>query len=297
MTKSTKLLFNKPFKTLDEQLELLKSRGVIIENEKNAKLHLTHINYYHLAVYVKSFQQSDENVCSGTTFDQILRLYQFDKKLRELLLDVLERIEISLKATIAYDVSLTKEDKRFWYADSSHFDLEQKNQEKRNFLMKKIKNCQELYVKQFYERYQSDYLPVWMAFEQFSFGECVKLLSILKDNDQQIIAKRYSMPYGLNLKWLKCLSFLRNICAHHAWLWNRPLTFTIKKQHQNLLNSIRSNSLYAYLIVIQIYLTKINPTSSWRDRLKKLIEEYQIPIQKMGFPKDWYEQLNNLSNS
>ena len=89
------------------------------------------------------------------------------------------------------------------------------------------------------------------------------------------------------------LSHLRNACAHHSRVWNRDFTMKVYryKKYEEIYGTERDTSLYAYMVTIQILLKKINPTSSWLDRIEELITKYDIAIYRMGFPKDWKEKL------
>lgn len=295
--------YEKPFKNINEQITFLEQRGLIIEDIKIARRFLSNISYYHLAVYMKPFQSNDDNFEDGTTFGDVLNLYIFDKKLRLLLLDMLERIEISLKNALIYEVS-KKTDDIFWYTNIHNFEIpessEQKSDEQKFFesLLSKAKTSKENYIEHYYENYSvPEYPPSWMFFESLSFGQSSKLLSLLNLSNQNEVAGKYKLHPEINSKWFRSLSFLRNICAHHSRLWNRRFTFGAsgsKTKYKPCFLAVNNKSLFAYLIILEIYLKTFNPTSSWKDRLEELISEHNIEISKMGFPDNWKEILNNL---
>lgn len=292
-------IYTKPFKTIEEQIEFLEERGLIIDDENIIKRYLDNISYYHLAVYMKPFQNGDDSFRENVKFKDILDLYIFDKKLRFLLLDMLERIEISLKNTLIYEVT-KKTSNITWYADENNYELLNDGNHNlfNNFLDDLENKSKEGYIQHYYKKYsEPPYPPSWMFFESLSFGGCCKLMSILNLSHQATIAGKYSVQYKTNLKWLRALSFLRNVCAHHSRLWNRNFTYQIsgqKTKYHSTLESINKKSLFAYLVVMEIYLKKFNPTSGWKYRLEDLIGEHNIDISKMGFPSDWKDLLMNL---
>lgn len=293
--------YEKPFKSINEQISFLRDRGLVIQDEILAKRFLGNISYYHLAVYMKPFQNHDDSFKDNINFEDIINLYVFDKKLRFLLLDMLERIEVSLKNTLIYEIS-KKTDNIFWYTDIKNFEVISEDQKTLfDDFLEKTKNSKEDYIQHYYQKYsQPEYPPSWMFFESLSFGQSCKLLGILKTKNQNAVAGKYKLPPTSNLKWLRSLSFLRNVCAHHSRLWNRQFTYNIsgaKTSYQNHLQNINNKSLFAYLIILNIYLQQFNPTSTWKDRLEKLIIEHKINITKMGFPDDWKSRLDSLPSN
>jgi abortive infection bacteriophage resistance protein len=286
--------YNKLPKTLDEQINLLKDRGLFIDNNKKTKKYLKNISYYHLSAYFKSFQK-DNKFYKDTKFKDVIMLYEFDKKLRLLLLDVLERIEKSFKCSIVYNLSI-EHNSSFWYLDESLY--VNKNKFNRYVLpiLENIKSSREVSIKHFYEKYNNEFPPSWIVFEVLSFGECVKLSKYLKRSEQNLFSKSFNLDKKFFLNWMHGLSMVRNICAHHARLWNKNIVLNINYKHKNyksLFNSDKTSlmRLYNWLIVMKLMMEKINPTSDWINKLKLLIEEYNIPTKNMGFPRDWQEKL------
>lgn len=283
--------YNKKFLTFEEQRSLLKERGLIIKNEEKLFSILKHVSYYHLSIYCKAFQDSNDKFKEGTTLQNIWDLYNFDKKLRLLLLDVLERIEMSLKCVLIYEISKDKKD-NYWYTDKSNF---KENEDVKKFL-DKIKDSKEIYIQHYYRKYNfPDYPPSWIFFESLSFGECARLIRNLHENDRQIIAESYKMSKAV-IQMFHYLSNLRNFCAHHSRVWNRgfPMKISSYKKYKEIFNEVRKDSLFAYIAIIQILLKKINPESICLEKLESLILEYKIEIYRMGFPNDWKDRLKKI---
>ena len=285
--------YKKPFLTIEEQISLFEERGLEIPDKDRARFFLRNISYYHLSIYTKAFQSKDNIFVEGTSFEDVLDLYNFDKKLRLLLLDILERIEMSFKCTLAYDISKDKND-NFWYASGDSF---RNNDEDIEKLLGDIKTSNEIYIKKYYENYGSpDYPPAWIFFESLTFGECVRLARNLYDRDRQTISGFYRLPKKTAIQMFHCLSHLRNICAHHSWLWNRWFTMKISKykKYDDIFGDSPEQSLYSYIVAIQILLKKISPTSKWLEKLEELIKEYNVTVYRMGFPEDWIDKLKSI---
>lgn len=296
--KTIKREYDKSFLDISEQINLLKSRGLIIEDEEEARYFLRNVSYYHLSAYTKAFQESDneDRFKDQTTFKDVLDLYNFDKKLRLLLLDLLERIEMSFKYVLAYELTNAKGKNIYWYADRNNFDSNEKVDRFFEDLKSRLKESKEIYISHFYQKYSNPFPPAWIFFESLTFGECSLLSRNLCDNDTQIIAGFYGLSKRGTIQMLHYLSHLRNLCAHHSRVWNKEFTIKISKykRYNDVFGDSSSSSLYAYLVVAQIFLLKISPTFGWIEKLKDLIDKYNIPLYRMGFPEDWYERLSTM---
>jgi abortive infection bacteriophage resistance protein len=108
--------YNKPPLPINEQIDLLKSRGLVVADDGKLEYYLKNISYYHLSIYFKHFQK-DDIFYKGTNFEDVLRIYIFDNKLRLLLLELLERIEKSFKCRMAYELSIVKNNSHFTMLD------------------------------------------------------------------------------------------------------------------------------------------------------------------------------------
>lgn len=165
-------IFNKPSLSNAHIIELLKERGLVFEDEENEIYDLQHIGYFRLTGYLKFFQDKETNTfAEGTTFKQVFDLYIFDRKLRLLTLDAIEKIEISLKANISDYMS--EQFGCFWYLDKKNFYLKYEWQEKiYEKLLLKIQEKQEqssaIFVKEYFRKYDEKYLPSWMLFEELT---------------------------------------------------------------------------------------------------------------------------------
>lgn len=218
-----------------------------ISDVARARSCLKRIGYYRLSAYWYSFRKSQphndpvtnktinrvlDDFRDGTNFPTIHELYIFDKKLRLLVLDALERIEIGVRTDIAirlgeYDKWAHRKPDLLDGNFSKKTTPERSQTKHENWLLrldKKFNESKEDFAKHFKEKYPNDKLPIWIAVELWDFGTLSHFFSGLKMNDQDAIALQYGVPSGRIFKtWLRCLNDVRNICAHHSRLWNRPL--------------------------------------------------------------------------
>jgi len=301
------VFFNKPVLNIDEKIKLLKERDLIFEDEEKEKHYLQHIWYFRLTWYFKFFQDKENNIFKEwTTFKKVLDLYIFDRKLRLLTLDAIEKIEISLKANI--NDYMTENFWVFWYLEEELFFLES-NKEKEiyeNFI-EKVNNIQNksssIFIKEYFKKYDEKYLPSWMLFEELTIWELSNVYRIIKTDFRQKIANNFWV-YQLDFKiWIHLLTNIRNISAHHSRLWNKEYIVKPRKKDKILWNKyltsynkdnievVISNFFNATLIIN--YLLKIiNKNFNWLDDLEKLFEEFpEIPKEKMWFTDNWKEKI------
>lgn len=287
--------FTKPFLSFEQQAILLSERGLIIEND--TVHYLQHINYYRLSGYWIPFQEDNKThrFKPNVRFSDVLNLYLFDRELRLLLLDAIERIEISIRTQWAH-----------YFAELSgpHAHLEpylSKNGEWhiKNLaqLQKELMRSDELFIKHYQNTYTlPDEPPIWVACEVMSFGLLSKWLKSMKPGEPcNKIARAYQLDYDVLVSFIEYLAYLRNLCAHHSRVWNRKTTKTIKIPRSKPLELISSfnneplslRKLYNPLVLVIHLLKIICPGNHFKNRLLTLMEKHVIPLGAMGFPNDW----------
>lgn len=204
----------KPPSTFEQQIEILKSRGLIVDNDQYAISILKRINYYRFSAYCLSFKRNDK-FFNGVRFEHILAVYDFDKRLRYLLLNLIESIEIAFRTHISYLIAHK-------YGCLGH--LNQNTEYHKKFLgelEKEFNRSKEIFVTHHKEKY-GGVMPVWVALEIIPFGVLSKLYSNMKKEDRECISKEYySIPSIFIESWLACLTDIRNHCAHYSRLYNK----------------------------------------------------------------------------
>lgn len=297
MRDDLKIYTKKPL-SLEDQVILLKSRGLLLPNSDEDKLryYLHNVNYYHLSIYFKFFQHNDV-FTEGTTFSEILSVYIFDNKLRQLLLELLERLEKSLKCRITYSLTNSTSD--------SHCHLNQKmyhNDQSYREILKMFndeveKNKRETSIYHYKNSYHTPELPpFWSTIELLSFGQTVKLFKALSLGNRNLVAGSFNIDETVLSSWMHGLAVIRNHSAHHSRLWNRDLTFKPKISKKFKTFFVDNRRIYNQFVILQIILNNVNPESAWLNRLIDLISEYNILPKNMGCPKDWEIKLQAIKS-
>ena len=283
--------------SIPQQIERLKSRGLRIDDEK-ASHYLGNISYYRLRAYTYPFQDNekpDHPFTKEVSFENIISLYVFDRQLRLLLFNAIEKLEIALRTQIIYRYSL--EYGPFWHENPELYTDSIAFADHIASLKKEINRSKETFIKHYKERYTDpSEPPAWMSLEISSFGLLSKLFTNLKNDDCKTdITKYFGLKSAKLLQnWLRCFSLIRNICAHHGRVWNRRMT-TIRFPRKPLYNFIPSHSvlpykIYAYASATQYILNIISPCHSFKNDLSKLMEDCPLAQEKeMGFPEGWKE--------
>ncbi|UZQ86049.1 Abi family protein [Thermoclostridium stercorarium] len=277
--------------SIEEQIELLKSRNLVIEDEEFAKKVLTHISYYRLSGYSLNLRK-DNIFYPGITFNTIYKIYEFDKKLRYLILDLIEIVEISFRTHIANHLALRYGP--LCYTDAQYFENKEYHNEFLLELYKEIeKNKKELFIKHHLEKYNANF-PIWVAVEVMSFGTLSRLFSNLKNEDRNYISKTYyKFPAVYITTWLRSLVVLRNICAHYGRIYNRQFPVVPKLGQKDKKLGISKDRLFVFIFILK-YLIKDNQKwTNFTINLQALIEEFAdiVDISLIGFPNNWITLL------
>lgn len=289
----------KDFKTIDEQIEILKSRGLHIENEELAKEFLLYNNYYRVSGYSLTLRNHDK-FFENATFQNIIDIYNFDYKLRHVLLKYLEKIEVKIKSVYAY--MFTKKYGPLGYSQSTPFtDVV----EYANLILKvseladrNVKN--EAFLKHFKEELHEPY-PFWTFIELFTLSDVSKLYSITK----QALKDEIALSFGFNASskdkvgtYLKCFSILRNLCAHNGRLYNRLFVTkpSLNSKEKALLNKTKSGEvdnlhLFGYIISSKRFLS-LEDYNCMKDDIYKLNKKYPfVDMKYYGFNPNWYDLI------
>lgn len=293
--------FTKPAISVTDQIALLRQRGMVIDDEAAARHYLGHISYYRLRAYWLPFEipaaDGDHALRPGTRFEDVLALYVFDRQLRLMVMDAVERVEVAIRAHWAHHMAMTYG--AHGYLDQPHYGHVERHAKDVADLTKEFTRSRDTFAEHYREKYTAPALPpVWMAADLMSFGLLSKFLSDLKRrSDRQAIAK----PFGLDEKVLTSfahhMSHVRNICAHHGRLWNRRFTIkmTVPTSPATLPIAMRGaddRCLHNTLVMLDHLLNVVAPESGWCGRLVAHLETCPLPVvEAMGFPADWQRRL------
>ncbi|ATU95542.1 hypothetical protein BLM14_26970 (plasmid) [Phyllobacterium zundukense] len=291
--------FDKPALSIKQHIELLRERGLAITDEALAREYLRYVGYYRLSGYMLPFQKGGQGedrhrFVNTPSFHDIVDLYTFDRKLRLLLLDAIERIEIALRAALS--TVLAVDHGPHWYLDPTHFDP---RYDHGDFLERAKKDIghneprrRDLFMAHYYDHYSNPPMPPsWMLFEALSFGPVSMAIKGLEKGNRKRIAREFSIPEPAMKSWPHCLSYIRNLCAHHSRLWNRTFTIRPFAPREFADDFADQGRIYAQLAVAQIFMKKISPMSQWSDRLQALLDEYPaITPARLHFPNRWQQR-------
>lgn len=341
------MAYDKPWHSCEDMLAKLRDRGLTITDENKAISYLSRIGYYRLSGYWYAFRELSGLCClipkphgkktreeritldqfvTGAKFEDAIHLYVFDKKLRLLVLDALERIEVAFRVEIAH--LLGKRD-QFAYLDkeqffpkfSQHINPQTGLTEHHAWLTKQaglINRSREKFIEHNKKKHGLP-LPIWIACEVWDFGALSLLYSGMKEEDQDAIAAKFGLSNGRVLaKWLRSLNYLRNVCAHHSRLWNRNIidqpSLPSSKElpwvsHFEGKYSARLRARpFMLFCIIKHLMDNLNPNSTWWLRLTDLmmnefpdLTHIGLDIKSMGAVDDWHtlfkEQNPEKSNA
>jgi len=284
--------YEKPPLPFHDQLRLLKKRGLLISDDKKALHVLEHINYYRLSAYFLPFQNEKDFFNSGTTLEDILYLYEFDRRLRNLLAEGLGRIEISAKTQIAYHIALRYG--AFGHLRGKNFDFRRPPRSHAQWLVKvreSVDRSHEAFKKHFFSKYDEEKdLPIWMATELMSFGLVSQLYSGMAKHDRQDIARGYfGIDQRLMTSWLHTVVYIRNLCAHHSRVWNRMLGIRpLKNNRDKDWDHVNNGKIFGVFMLIKKMMHFQDKWDEWSGKLLVLLGEFpDIQVVHMGFPEDW----------
>ncbi|MDR0901448.1 MAG: Abi family protein [Opitutaceae bacterium] len=288
--------------TLDQQAGQLIARGLIVTDKNTLIKRLGVVNYYRLSGYLYPFRIRDaagdlaENYRAGTTLEIVWQRYNFDRRLRMVLLDAIERVEVAVRTRLVYHFVRT-------HGPFGH--LDERNlpnfsgteyQKWRAKLQEEKKRAREIFVSHFDMQYGDRHadLPLWMACELMTCGTVQQFINGVDGNIVKKTAADFGFPDQQLLSWTKAVFALRNTCAHHARVWNRAFGVkpSIPGENKNprwhVKPGFAGDRVGLLLAVCHHWLGKITPTTRWRSRLFALFDEYpEIPLADMGIPPDW----------
>jgi abortive infection bacteriophage resistance protein len=299
---------NKQALSISEQIELLKSRGMQFYDESSAHHFLENISYYRLKGYWWDMQDDyvSHTLKPNTYFEDVINRYNFDRHLKLILFDAIERIEVSLRTKMIYHLSLSYGG--LWYLDASLFETNTvvigdvtKTIHKHTLddLQKEFQRSQEIFIKDQRKRYPDQDVDAWKILEVASMGTLSKLYKSLRLQlpEKATIAKEMGLNLHTELSsWLESITYIRNIIAHHSRLWSRNM---VKKPIEKIKNPIDlwfTNPLIdvqtkkPFLIIsCMVYLcNQVTPGHQIKNKILTLFENNpSMPIYKLGFLNNW----------
>ena len=305
----------KEFKTLDEQVEILKNRGLVISDVDKTESLLLRENYFFINGYRHIFVKShnDDMFIDGTTFDELYAVFQFDRNFRNILFKNLLIVENNLKSIMSYKLSKKYGIKEKDYLKASNFSQDIKKVRQVSDVLNKVKRQIKINGRQHSAtlHYLSNYgyVPLWILVKLLSFGMINELYSILKPEDKLSIAEYYNLDVETLGTYIALLSNYRNLCAHEDIVYDHrtqkviPDTRYHRELNIHLINdeySCGKDDIFAAIIMLKSVLNEsdfrdlVNETSYELDLLDgrvNVIPQEKI-LDRMGFPSNWEEIAN-----
>jgi len=306
----------KIFKTIDEQIEILKAKGLIVEDINQAREVLFRENYFFLSGYRHMFTLpgNKNQFIPGTNFDELYGVFTFDRKIRNTFFKNILIIENNIKSIISYHLS-----KKYGFREKDYLNPENFNQDKLNErqvhdILNKVKRQIRINGRKhsatmhYIDNY--GYIPLWILVKVLSFGTMAEFYSILKKEDQQSIADVYGLDRETLEIYLIILSNFRNVCAHEDILYDHRTQRTIPdcKYHELLNIDLDDEGIYNYgkndlfsLVIMLKSLLREKEFEELIEEIKYEVEELdeivdtvslESILNKIGFPSNWYDIKN-----
>lgn len=290
--------FHKSYANPHELVELLRSRGLIISNSNKAESYLSTIGYYRLSAYMFPFlakPKSNHIYKPSSTFESVMMLYRFDKKLRLFIFNEIEKIEVAVRSAIV-NIGCEVSDDPFWMTNEYYFTNHTRFAKTMGLIDSEIKHSREDFITHFYKTYSDSYPPAWILAEILPFGVLTNIYTNIKDKK---IKKKISQKFYLQIapfeSWLTIMTLTRNICCHHSRVWNKQ--FTLLPMEPNRMNhswiTLPTDRLRIYfnLCIIKYFIDIISPHNTMSQKLRHLLTAYpNIDTAAMGFPIGWEQE-------
>ena len=229
---------------------------------------------------------------SNATFDRVMMLYRFDKKLRLLIFNEIEKIEVAVRSAIV-NIASEMTSNPFWMTDISYFTDHSKFTRTMALVDAEIRRSREDFIVHFRETYSDSYPPAWILAEILPFGVITNIYGNIKDKK---IKKRIAQSFSLQIdpfeSWMTIITLTRNACCHHARVWNKQNTIraTIPNKMMRPWITLPTDALRVYfnICIIKYFLDIISPNNDFLAKLRWLFVDFpEIDLAAMGFPKGW----------
>ena len=281
MATNTRVPYAKQALSFEDQLTLLEQRGLVVADRPAALNVLGRVSYYRLSAYWYPFRQATpqggkaSSLYPGTTFEAVQALYEFDRQLRLLVLDALERIEVALRTAVTYHLGMQYG--AFGHEDAQHFHPQFDHVAWMDRLHDETQRSSDAFVAHYQENYHGfPSMPVWMMSELISLGSLSRLFKGMQNADKKAIADPLHLHPKRLQDWLHVLTYVRNVCAHHSRLWNRDLSIKPMAMNEPEWSApllARRDKLFCILLMLRYVLRQQSGNGvAWRDACNALLQ-------------------------
>ncbi len=300
----------KIFKTLDEQVEILKNKGLVIKDEAKARNILLRENYFFISGYRHLFTIEKDKFLTGTTFEELYATFLFDRAIRNTFFKNILVVENNIKSITSYQLSRKYGFKEKDYLNPDNFSQDSLQSRQVYDVLNKVKRQIRVngrkHTATFHYIEHYGYIPFWILVKVLSFGIMAEFFDILKYEDQEDISNFYQINPEVLEIYLSLLSNFRNVCAHEDILYDhRTQRFIPDTKYHKLLNIPQNedgyiygkNDLFSLVIMMKILLSKddfedmIDEIKREVNRLDRVVNVVPLDtiLNRIGFPSNWYE--------
>ncbi|MGP1537621.1 abortive infection bacteriophage resistance protein [Bacteroides heparinolyticus] len=287
--------YTKTYSSPSRLVALLQSRGLHVENIARAENYLRHIGYYRFSAYLYPLLATPKEqhlFKPGAAFNQALDMYRFDRHLRLLMFNEIEKIEIAVRSAIV-NITSRETGNPFWMTDPSCFYDANTFAKTKQLIDVELTKSREDFIEHFRNAYSDPYPPAWMLVEILPLGVLTKIYDNIKSNQiRKKIAQEFALGVPVFNSWMTIITVARNNCGHHARVWNRTFALRVLTQRRmaRLWITIPVNQKKAYfsLCIIKYFLNIISPNNDMKAKIDALLSAYpSIDMNAMGFPDGW----------
>lgn len=311
-----KIEYTHPSLSVQEQIDLLLAKGLIIADKTTAEDFLSHVSYFRFKNYSWSFKDytnNNGNYIANTRFEQVMNLYLFDRKLKLILFSAIENIEVSVKTQLSNIMAVTHGS--HWYMQQRYFisaaerrialardpDKVIKSFDHDEFLQYLNDQCdkkEELFLKYYVDTYTPKLPPSWMMMELITFGTLSLMFENLQGSpEKNAICESFKLTKAQLVSWLHSFAYIRNRCVHHARIvYNRVIIAPAMPVKSSRIfldenNLVQNNSIYAIMSCIQYLLNFCNSASDFKKNIHALVANFpDINYEKLGFTPNWQKE-------
>ena len=281
--------YTKPAKSPADLVQQLKQRGLIIADEARAERYIDNIGYYRLSAYMYPFlsvPKTAHQFKTGVTFDRVLRLYRFDKKLRVLLFNEIEKIEVAFRAAVVNTITDRTGD-IFWMTNPAYV-----NSSTSSLIQREYSRSTEDFIEHFKRTYSDPYPPAWILSEILPFGNITWIFRNLSNSNKKAVAKKFYLHAPVLESWMNIVTLTRNSCCHHARVWNKVNSIIPNDMSGMtrpwITTSTDKRKTYYNICIIKYFLDLISPNNDFKKKLLTLFLAFpEIDLNAMGFNANW----------
>ncbi len=287
--------YTKIYTTPSELVTLLQERGLDCTDVPDAERLLRSIGYYRFSGYLYPFlkqPKKEHRFKCGSSIGAANNLYDFDRKLRQLIFDQIERIEVAVRSAIV-NITCAETGDVFWMTNPASYARVDGYNRTMSLIDKELNVSREDFIAHFREVYDNPYPPAWMLAEIMSMGTLTRVYENIRTNR---IRKCIAQCFGLNIpvftSWMTIVTLTRNTCCHHARLWNRSLSLRALTMDRHewpwVSDDVKQGRVFFTLCIIKHFIDIIVPNNSLKKDLCELLSQYpDVDHAAMGFPAEW----------